>query len=218
MAKTITLKISPQIIADFQSCFNKKEDEKSYLYQEIIKTINESVGNVFVNKMCSVNVIENGKKIKKFITLDEINFYKIEIKSNVSWETKDIAGELVSYEYVVGDNLWDKINNYAKLFFITNKIHNESIITDLNTSFEKLKLDNKMTIQQIKKTEDIIKTQESQMSELVTQDCLEAYIHTLITKPMFDKIIVSQNIILDKEFKELNRSPEKLNRSPEIEN
>jgi len=213
MAKTITLKLSSQIIADFESCFDKKADEKSYLYQEITKTLNKSMLDILQKKTCIVRVIENNVETKKRVTLDEIDFYTTEIKSNVSWETKDIAGELVSYEYVVGTGLWDKITNCVKLLFITNKIFNDSAITNLNITLEKLKLDDKINIQQVKKKEDVIKMQISQINESIDEDCLEAYLHSIIVKPILEKIKISEQILLDKEFKELNKPP-----TPQIKN
>lgn len=213
MAKTIIIKLSSQIIADFESCFDKKQDEKSYLYQEITKTINKSMMDILQKKTCIVRVLENNVEIKKHVTLDEINFYKTEIKSNMLWETKDIAGELVPYEYVVGTGLWDKITNCVKLLFITNKLFNDSVITNLNIDLEKLKLDNKINIQQVKKKEDIIKIQISQINELINDDCLEAYLHNIITNPILEKIKITEQILLDKEFEELNKPV-----SPEIKN
>ena len=169
--------------------------------------------DILQKKTCIVRVLENDVSIKKRVTLDEIDFYTTEIKSNVSWETKDIAGELVPYEYVVGTGLWDKITNCVKLLFITNKIFNDSVITNLNIGLEKLKLDNTITIQQVKKKEDTIKIQISQINESINEDCLEAYLHSIIVTPILEKIKISEQILLDKEFKELNKPI-----NPEIKN
>jgi len=213
MAKTIIIKLSSEIIADFQSCFDKKENEKAHLYQKITEDINKSTGDVFVKKTCNISILENGKIISKPSTLDEINFYNTEIKSDISWEPKDIAGQLEPYEYVVGTGLWDKILNYCKLFYIINKKLNESTITDFKTRLGEVKLDDKTSPDEIKKKEDIMKNQELQINELITNDCLEAYLHNLFVKPIIEKIKISEKILLDKEFAELNKP-----QTPQIKN
>jgi len=205
MAKTITIKLSPQIIADFESCFTKKVDEVSYLYKEITQQIDKSVGNVFQNKTCNIRILENGVTVSKHITLDELDFYKTEIKSNPSWVTEDIAGDLIPYEYVVGEGLWDKIYHYCVLFFIINKTFNVSVIADNNYLLEKMKLENKISLAEIKKIENIYKTQEKKLDEIINNECIEAYLYNLFSKPIQDKIKINEKILLDKEFADLNK-------------
>ncbi len=208
MAKTLSIELSPSIIADFETCFEKKEDERAFIYKQITGKINEAVGDVFQKRTCQIITLENGQRVKKSSTLDEINFEKTELPSNVQWKTEDIAGKLSPYEYLVGATLLDKITNYCKLFYITNKIFNESIIQDSKNAFTELKLKNGISAKVIKTKEDEIKEMEVQVEKSISEDCFEGYVYSLILTPILAKIKAKEQEILDKEFAELNKPKE----------
>ncbi len=193
MAKTIITKLSAEIIADFTSCFEKKEEERSYLYHKITSTINNTTSDIFQKKMCSCKIMnkEDGTITQKPVTLDEINFYKTEIPNNESWQTKDIAGTLEPYEYVVGSTLYQKISDFCKLNYLINKIYNESVISHIKNSDESK---NK------KQKEDIVK-----ITDIMSNDCMENYTYSIFSMSILEKIKQNEKVLLDKEFAEINK-------------
>lgn len=208
MAKTIILKLSPQIIADFQSCFDNPQDERKYLYENTAQKINQETGDVFIKRNITVTTLQNGKKTTKPSTLDEIYFEKTELPSNVQWETKDIGGKLDSYEYMVGDSFWTKITNWSKLNFILNKTYNLSVITDSQNIMNKLKSDGKMPDSQLKLQQDNVTQAKITMEENMASECIEAYAHNLFSGIIINKIKSSEQVLQDKEFEELNKPKE----------
>lgn len=188
MAKTIQTHLSPEIIADFESSFETPQDQRKYLYDKITQKINSELGDVFQTKTCNKSIIENGQRVSKPATLDEINFEKTEVPSNVSWRTKGIAGELVPFEFMIGASLWDKIRNHTKLFYLMNRIFNQSIMDDSNSALEKLKTDGKATAGEIKAKEKQLKEGYVTIEKMLKEDCMEGYIYNLLSKPMIDKI------------------------------
>jgi len=205
VAKSIILKLSSSIIADFQSCFDTKQKEREYLYQNITAKINENIGDVFIKKQLNVRVIENGQQIQKKTTLDEINFEKTDIPSNHSWESKDIEGKIEPYEYMVGDSFWNKIYNWSKLNHIINRKFNESLIDHNQKMLSKSISKGKTSEEQIKTQQENLNKSQKELKKSMNDECLESYTHLLFTGVIFEKIKSSEQELLDKEFAELNK-------------
>lgn len=205
MAKTIILKLSPQIIADFQSCFDTPQAEKKHLYDNTTQRINNETGDVFIKRTINVKTIQNGKDTIKKSTLDEIDFEKTDVPSNVSWETKDIGGKLEPYEYLVGDSFWAKITNWSKLNYILNKKFNLSLLEDAQKTIDGLKSDGKMPQSQIKLKQEQMDKSKTAIEKNMATECIEAYTHTLFSGIIIDKIKSSEQQLQDKEFAELNK-------------
>jgi len=214
VAKTITLHLSPQIIVDFQSCFDNPQNERKHLYDTATQRINQETGEVFIKKTLNVTTMENGKKIENSTTLDEIEFEKTEIPTNTQWVTKDLSGKLEPYEYLIGDSFWIKITNWSKLNYILNNKYNTSMIKDAQSIVDKLKTDGKMPESQLKRQQEQIDTAKQIIEKKMTTDCIEAYVHILFSGIIIEKIKASQQQLQDKEFAELNKvkDPEKLNK------
>ena len=213
MAKTIHFKLSPQIIADFESCFDKKEDERAYLYQNSTKTINEGIGDVFIKKTVNLKLVKDNIAIIKSSTLDEINFDGTELKSNPEWETKEIAGKLEPFEYVIGDSFWNKINNWIKLSSILNRKFNESLVENDKKILAELKSDVNANPTLIKQKEDALIKSEEKANDLVSEECIESYVFSLFSGIIINKIKTEEQERLDKEFEEINK-PKKIEKPP----
>jgi len=210
VAKTITLHLSPQIIVDFQSCFDNPQSERKHLYDTATQRINQETGEVFIKKTLEVTTIENGKKTNTSTTLDEIEFEKTEIPTNPQWITKEISGKLEEYEYLIGDSFWIKITNWSKLNYILNHKYNTSMIKDAQSIVDKLKTDGKMPDSQIKRQQEQIDTANQIIEKKMTTDCIEAYVHILFSGVIIEKIKSSQQQLQDKEFAELNKVKEEI--------
>lgn len=213
MSKTIIIKLSPQIIAEFTSCFDKIEQERSYLYQISSKKINEQTGDVFIKKSLNLKVMKDGVVTQEETNLDEIKFDKTEIPSNKNFKTKEIAGKLEEYEYIVGDSFWIKIQNWAKLLYIQNKKYNESIIKSAEEILTKDELDEKIPEAAIKAKKDQLKKNKADYKKVQKDECIELYTHTLFSNIIIDKIKAEEKMRLDKEFQELNK-PKEENSAP----
>ncbi len=209
MAKTIIVKLSPQIIAEFESCYDKKEQERSYLYQNSSKKINEQTGDVFIKKSLNLRVMKDGAITTEETNLDELKFEKIEIPSNPNFKAKDIAGKLEEYEIIVGDSFYIKIANWAKLMYIQNKNYNKSIIENAEEILSKDEINPKITEAAIKAKKDQLKKNKDEFKKLQKEECLEVYTQTLYSNIIIDKIKAEEKVRLDKEFKELNKPKEK---------
>lgn len=205
MAKTITLHLSPQIIADFQSCFENPQEESKYLYDNATQRINKETGDVFIKRNLNITTLQNGQKITKQSSLDEINFEKIEIPTNPQWATKELGGNLESYEYMVGDSFWTKITNWIKLNYILNKTFNLSLIKDTQNIINNLSSDGKMPKSQILLQQDKVDKTKITIEKNMSTECGEAYTHTLFSSIIIDKIKSSEQQLQDKEFAELNK-------------
>lgn len=209
MAKTITLKLSPQIIADFQSCFQNPQEERKHLYDNSSQRINRETGEVFLKRTLKVRTLENTKEKITESTLDEIDFEKTEIPSNVQWEPKDIAGKLESYEYLVGDSFWTKITKWSKLNYILNKKFNLSLLEDAQKTIDGMKSEGKMPQSQIKLQQEQIDKNKISLEKNISAECIEAYTHSLFSGIILEKIKASAQQLQDKEFVELNKPEEK---------
>lgn len=205
MAKTICFKLSPQIIADFESCFDKKEDERAYLYQNSTKTINEGIGDAFIKKTINLKLVKDNKAIIKPSTFDEINFDGTDLKSNPEWETKEIAGKLEPFEYVIGDSFWNKINNWIKLSSILNRKFNESLVENDKKILADLKSDANANPTLIKQKEDALIKSEEKVNDLISEECIESYVFSLFSGIIINKIKTEEQERLDKEFEEINK-------------
>ena len=209
MAKFIFLNLSPQIKADFESCFETKEKERAYLYQKATKKVNDQLGDAFIKRKIVLRLIEGGKQITKDATLDEIDFEKSELPSHPEWVTKDIGGKLEPYEYLIGDAFWQKICNWAKLMYILNVKYNTSMIADTQRMVEELKSDGKIPEAQIRLQEERLEKSKQEMEKGAANECIELYTHNLLGSIIFEKIQANEQAILDKEQAELNKPPPK---------
>jgi len=209
MAKTIILNLSPQIKADFVSCFETKEKERAYLYQISTKQINDQIGDAFIKRNIILRLIEDGKPIEKPSTLDEIDFERSEIPSHPEWITKDIGGKLEPYEYLVGDTFWKKITNWAKLLYIINSKYNTSVVENTQKMVDKLKSDGKTPEAQIRLQEERLEKSKKELEKNLANECIELYTHNLFCNIIFQKIQADEQAILDKEQAELNKPKEK---------
>jgi len=208
LAKTIILKLSSDIITDFQTCFPKKEDERAYLYQNSTKKINEGIGDVFIKKTVNLRLIKDNKPIVVPSTLAEINFDTVELTSNLEWEPKDIAGNLEPFECIIGGTFWDKICRWAKLSSILNGKFNASVLENNKKVLSDLRSDGKVDPNQIKQKENEIDKSEKDILKFSEEECIESYIHGLFSEIIIDKIKAAEQEILDKEFEELNKPSE----------
>lgn len=205
MAKTIILNLTPEMIADFQSCFTKKEEERAYLYQNATKKINEGIGDVFSKKTLNLRLIKNNKPVTEPSTLDEINFDTTELSSNVQWVPKDIVGKLESFEFVVGDLFWDKICKWAKLSSILNGKYNASVLENNRKTLSELRSDASADPNKIKQTEEELVKAEKNINEFMVNECLESYVNGLFVEIIINKNKSIKQELLDKEFEELNK-------------
>jgi len=215
LAKTLIIKLSSQIIADFQSCFDKKEDERSYLYKNSTQKINEGVGDAFIKKKTNLRLMKDGKTIIKSSTLDEINFDSVELSSNPEWRSEDIAGELEPFEYIAGAAFWEKISNWAKLASISNQKFNESLIVYLKKSLSDLKSNGNIDENIIKHNEDLLSENEEKITKFENKNCIESYVYSIFSQIIINKIKSKEQEILDKEFAELNK-PKKTEKPPVV--
>lgn len=209
MAKTIIVKLSPQIIAEFISCFPKKEEERSYLYQNSSKKINEQTGDVFIKKSLNLKVMKDGAITNEKTNLDDIKFDKIEIPSNPKFKVDDISGKLEEYEVIVGDSFYIKIVNWSKLLFIQNKNYNKSIIENAEEILAKDEIDPKTPEAAIKAKKEQLKKNKDEFKKVQKQECIEIYTQTLFATIIIDKIKAEEKVTLDKEFQDLNKPKEK---------
>jgi len=209
MSKTVILNLSAQIIADFESCFDTKQKERAHLYQYVTQKLNTEVVDVFIKRNFSIKLIEDGKQIMKPFTLDEINFEQTELVSNPDWNNKDIAGQLEPYHYIVGDTLWKKINDWAKLMYIANFKYNDSVIDEVEKALSKLISDKKTPEAQIKLKKDNIEKTKGELIKNQSNECIESYTYNLFINGVIEKIQSSEKDMLDKEFAELNKPEEK---------
>jgi len=212
VAKTIQVFLSPEIIADFESCFETPKLQRTYLYEKVTQGINSGTGDVFQTKTCNLSLIENGKRISKSTSLDDIGFYSTEIPTNPEWRTKNIAGDLVPFEFIVGASLWDKINNFCKLNYILNIKFNDSVVSDAKSAFDELKSKGKATPQELKQKEESIKDMKKALKDTQDELYLESSIYAMFAKPILDKNKEAENTLLVKEEAELVKSlfePEK---------
>ncbi len=207
MAKTILLNLTSEMISDFQTCFTKKEDERAYLYQNSTKKINEGTGDIFIKKTVNLRLIKNSKIIIEESTLDKIGFNKMEFISNSEWRPKDIAGDLESFECVIGSSFWDKICRWAKLSSILNRKFNDSVLVNNKRILSDLKSDGKSDPIKIKQKEEEVSESEKKINEFRDEECLESYIHSIFSEIIIDKIKAAEQEILDKEFEEINNLP-----------
>lgn len=209
MAKTIILKLSPQIIADFQSSFDTPQDERKHLYDNTTERINKETGDVFIKRTINIKTIKNGQDTIIKSTLDEIDFEKTDVPSNIQWETKDIGGNLEPYEYLVGDSFWAKITNWSKLNYILNKKFNLSLLEDIQKTIDGLKSDGKTPESLIKLKQEQVDKSKIAIEKNMATECIEAYTHTLFSGIIIDKIKSSEQQLQDKEFAELNKPQQK---------
>jgi len=205
VAKTILLQLPQEMIADFETCFSKKEDERSYLYQNATKTINEGTGDVFVKKTLNLKLIKNNKPVIELSTLDEVNFNSVELESNPEWRAKDIAGELCPFEYVMGASFWEKISNWIRLSSILNEKFNDSVLENNQKLLSDLKSDVNSDSNTIKEKEKEIIAIEKNIIEFKNEECIESYTHGLFVEIIINKIKTEEQLRLDKEFEELNK-------------
>lgn len=205
MAKTILLKLTSEIIADFESSFSKPEEKRSYLYQHATKKINDGIADVFIKKTLNLRLIKDSKPIVKQTTLAEINFDKVELVSNLEWESKDIAGSLESFEYVLGDAFWDKILQWAKLSSILNRKFNDSVLENNEQLLSNLKLDVQSNPNEIKQKESQVSKSKEDIETFRKEECIESYMHSLFFEIIITKIKSEEQQRLDKEFAELNK-------------
>ncbi len=209
MAKTIILNLSPQIIADFESCFDTKQKERAYLFKQSTEKINQNTGDVFIKRHITFAILEDGKKTTQKSTLDEVNFEQTELVSNPNWNTKDIGGTLEPYQYLIGDTFWKKINNWAKLLHIINSKFNNSVIDDAEKALSQLKSDGKIPETQIKLKEEQLEKSKEEFNKNKSEECLEVYLHSLFAGVIIEKLQSSEKQMMDKEFAELNKPEEK---------
>ena len=205
MSKTIPVKLSQQLIADFQDSFDKKEDERAYLYHKITEDINKKSGDVFLKRKCTKTVFKNGTQTQEMVTFDELGLDTFDIPTDDKWIPEDISGTIENYSYIVGAKLWDKITNYVKLTFLLNKIRNESTLEYLKSQLTDHTPDKKPTKEDLEK----LKEQISGFEKLNKNDCLEIYLHGIFAPHVISKVISNEKTILDKEFEELNKPKEK---------
>jgi len=205
LAKTLFLYLPQEITIDFQAYFSNKEDERVYLYQHATKIINEGVGDVFVKKTLNLRLIKNNKPTIVPSTFDDINFDGIELVSNPEWRAKDVAGKLVSFEYVVGASFWDKINNWAKLSSVLNQKFNDSVLENNQKLLSELSSDGVTDPILIKQKKVEITQSNKRINDFKNEECIESYIHSLFAGIIISKIKAEQQSKLDKEFEELNK-------------
>lgn len=214
MSKTIIVKLSPQIIAEFVSSFDKIEQERSYLYQTSSKKINDQIGDVFIKKSLNLKIMKDGVQTFVESNLDEINFDKTEIPSNPNFKAKDIAGKIEEYECIVGDSFYLKILNWAKLFYIQNMKFNKSVIKNAEEILAKDESDPKIPEAAIKAKKDQLKQNKDDYKKVQKEECVEIYTQSLYSNIIIDKIKVTEKIRLDKEFQELNKPKEEKEEAP----
>lgn len=215
MAKTILLNLTPEIIADFQSFFDKKEDERSYLYKNSTQKINEGIGDVFHKKTVNLRLIKDSKPIVKESTLDEVGFNNFKLKSNESWKPKDIAGTLEPFECVIGESFWDKINEWAKLSSILNREFNDSVLENNQKVLSDLRSNVKSTPDEINQKDEQVSKSRKDIEKFRNEECFESYIHNLFTEIILAKIKAEEQQKLDKEFEEIN-NPKKVETPPTV--
>lgn len=208
MATKIILKLSSEIITDFQACFPTKQEERRYLYQKASKKTNETLGEILKTKKVFLQITKNGVAEELDFTLDELNYYNYEIPSDDNWKPKEIYGELENYEILLTDSSVLKINNSQKIQFLTQNKINESNIEENEKLVNESKNDSAISekrlenmIKASKKSKEIAK----EAKEKITKQSLHFAIFFRI---IMDKIQEVQKKEEDEEFEAMLKAEE----------
>lgn len=208
----IIINLPQSVITNFSGTFDSPQEERAYLYKNLIETLNKNFGDVLIKRTCNVTKIKNGKPEQEESSLDAIGFESAEIPSRPDWRPKDISGDLTVYEYQVGDRLYLKVMKYCKLQWILNNILKESIIEHLKSQLNKPVFDD-----EVKPDKNAIEKQLEDTQMAMEIDCVELYIYSLLSKIIFEKIKSEEDNAIETEQKELEKELEKPKEIP-VEN
>lgn len=209
MSNIIKIKLTPEVITDFEECFDDKQKERSYLYQKVSEKINKSTGDVFLKRSCIINIQVDNKKTAKSMSFEELGFDSVEIPLDPAWVPNDLPGTMVDFEYLTGDMLYMKIMKYCRLFLIHNNKYQESVKIDFDLQLQKLKDTEDTTEEQIKNKQKGIDAIMDQLAINDANNCMEGFLYGLFAPAIFEKIEQHEKEMMDKEFKELNEPKEK---------
>jgi len=96
-----------------------------------------------LNKVCSVNVIKNGKPEQESVKLKEVNLE--ELSSNPDWIPKNIDKDDVKYfEHKVTDKTWEYLHLFSSFTLLRHKKYGESLEAENNRKLADMEKDPNM--------------------------------------------------------------------------
>ena len=154
-----------------------------------------------LNKVCSVNVLKDGKPQQDTVKLKEVNLE--EITSNPDWIPKNIDKDDVKYfEHKVTDKTWEYLKLFSSFTLLRHKKYGESLEAENDRKLADLEKNANMKKEQI---EDARKNFDETVEKFkgIIPKCLEEVVFSAIYPKISQH--VNQNIdkALDKENEEL---------------
>lgn len=204
MPKIITF-LPQSVITDFSGIFDSPQEERSFVYKNLVTTINKNLGDILIKRTCFITKIKNGKPEQEEKPLDEIGFETADIPINPEWRTSNVSGQLQAYEYPIGERLLVKLKKYCKLQWLINNIAKESLIEDLQKGFENT---SDLSVDELNKKREMTEEQIQKVRKQIDEDCFEGHIYNLLSNIIFDKIKSEEEEALNKEQKELEKELE----------
>ncbi len=208
MTTRLKVQLTPEIITDFTACFDKKQDERRFLYTTSMHKINETLGDILHTKIASYVTTENGIPKEHKFTLDELGYDNFKLPTDPDWKTDTIEGDLEDYEILLTDSSYLKIQNSHKLQYLVQNKVNESNNEKNITIMEERRNDPKITKQQLEKLEENFNKSLEIEKKAREQINVESLNFILFFRIIMDKINQTQKAEETKEFEALLKSEE----------
>lgn len=199
--KIIKIPMVDTIYEELDDAFiDEKETSHDFVWR-LIRDLCKDAKMGKLNKICSVNVLKDGKPQQESVKLKEIELE--ELPSNPDWIPKNIDKDDVKYfEHKVTDKTWEYLNLFSSFTILRHQKYGESLEIENNKKLAKMEQDPNIKKELL---EDARKNFGESIEKFngIVPKCLEEVVFSAI----YPKIsqYVNQNIdkALDKENEEL---------------
>ncbi len=197
----IKIPMTDEIYAELDDAFiDKKETAHDFVWGLIRKICKDAkLGKL--NKICAVNVIENGQQKTEQIKLKETKLE--DVNSDSKWLPENLdKDEVVYFEH----KITDKTMEYLKLFSSFTILRHEKFTGSLEKAnsekLEKMSSDKKTTEATISDAKETFEKQLQKMYDAIPS-CLEEVVYNAIYPAIQKEVADNIDISLDKENEEM---------------